>query len=117
MVLIVVITVSVAHLTHVVVTDREARYVSPSGIRAARPVDHCALIGWIEFNELEKKDSPVCREHRSIGDIAGFRAEQVVAADGASMSAFREVKSLQPAPLLNLGVRRGSRRSDQGHQR
>ena len=31
-------------------------------------------------------------------------AEQGVAADGAGMMAFRGMKSLQPAPLLNFSV-------------
>ncbi len=33
-------------------------------------------------------------------------AEPAVAADGAGKSAFHELRSLQPAPLLNLIVRR-----------
>ena len=43
---------------------------------------------------------------KSIEDIQGFRAEPAVAADGASITAFRDIKSLQPAPLLNFIVRR-----------
>src|SRR4051794_3310514 len=33
-------------------------------------------------------------------------AEQAVAADGAGRMAFRELKSVEPAPLLSCGVRR-----------
>src|SRR4051794_12591891 len=36
------------------------------------------------------------------------RAEPAVAADRAGVTAFREVKPLRPAPLLNFIVRRGS---------
>ena len=40
-----------------------------------------------------------------IGDIQGFRAELVVAADGAGIAAFRDMKAFLPAPLLNFAVR------------
>jgi hypothetical protein len=37
-----------------------------------------------------------------IGDMQGSYAEHSVAADGAGMTAFRDLKFPQPAPLLNL---------------
>jgi hypothetical protein len=42
---------------------------------------------------------------RDSGDILGFWAEPAVAADGAGITAFRGIQSLQPAPLLNFFVR------------
>ncbi len=38
--------------------------------------------------------------------LARGRAEPVVAADGAGMTAIRGMKSLQPAPRLNFSVSR-----------
>src|SRR5215208_1380668 len=37
--------------------------------------------------------------------MQGFWAEPAVPADGAGMTSFRELKSSQPAPLLNFIVR------------
>ena len=41
---------------------------------------------------------------RSVPQVRAW-AEPAVAADGAGMTAFRAMKSLQPAPLLNFVVR------------
>jgi hypothetical protein len=40
------------------------------------------------------------------GDIQDSQSEQAVAADGAGMAAFLDVKSSLPAPLLSLVVGR-----------
>jgi hypothetical protein len=47
-----------------------------------------------------------------VGDIPGFKAEPAVAADGAGTTAFRDITSLQPAPLLNSFVRQTPENSD-----
>jgi hypothetical protein len=39
-----------------------------------------------------------------MGVIQGFGAEPAVATDGAGMTAFHAMTSLQPAPLLNCVV-------------
>jgi hypothetical protein len=42
----------------------------------------------------------------SMSILGGHDKYQAVVADGAGITAIRAVKALQPAPLLNFGVRR-----------
>jgi hypothetical protein len=78
---------------------------------AARRNDISAVMWSGSSPPSREKRQEVWKKGRSsisggkIGNTLGCQAEPAIAAGGAGITAFRIVKSLQPAPLLNLVLR------------